>query len=142
VSQASAPQPLHLQLRLGDVLVADLRNAFPHQGTWFAQYRQVVAPGQGSVQARLCEFIRSCEEWHGRLDRGGNPSAREFDPFADVIESAAWRVVAPDGTELRMAGGPFFAQGEASWNHPESEPSREEAAERAWARLTGGRWPP
>jgi len=141
VSDASAPRALNLQLWFGDVLVADLRSVFPHQGTWFAQYRQVVTPEQGLVQARLCEFIRFCEEWHDRLARGDNPDARDFDPFADVIESAAWRVPCPDGTELRMAEGPIFVQGEASWNHLEAQPSREIAAGRVWARLTGGRRP-
>src|SRR5262249_51217634 len=110
VSKASAPQPLNLQLWFGDVLVADLLNLFPHQGTWFAQYRQVVAPEQGPVQARLREFIRFCEAWHQRLAGGENPNAKEFDQYADVIESASWRVPCPDGTDLRMAGGPIFVQ--------------------------------
>ena len=142
MSEVSVPRQLNLQLWFGEVLVADLGNVFPHQGTWFAQYRQVATPEQGSVQARLCEFIRFCEEWHERLARGDNPDAEEFDAFADVIESTAWRVPSPDGTELRMAEGPIFVQGEVSWNHPEAEPFREMAAWRAWARLTGSRWPP
>jgi hypothetical protein len=132
---------LNLQLWFGDVLVADLRNVFPHQGTWFAEYRQLVIPDQGPLQARLCAFIRFCEEWHERLARGDNPDPKEFDAFADVIESAAWRAPCPDGTELRPAGGPSFVQGEAGWNHPEAESSREMAAGREWTRLTGGRCP-
>lgn len=139
MSNAVAAEPLDLQLWFGDVLVADLRNALPHQGTWFAEYRQVVAPEQGRLQGRLCEFIRLCECWNERLAHGETPDAREFDPIADVIESEAWRAVAADGDELRMAGGPSFTQGEASWNHPECEPSRETAAWLAWAQLTGGR---
>jgi hypothetical protein len=142
VFDVSALKTLNLQLWFGDVLVADLLNAFPHQGTWFAQYRQVVAPEQGPPQARLCEFIRFCEEWHGRLARGDHPEAREFDPFMGVIDSAMWRVLCPDGTELPLAGGPGFVRGEASWNHAEAEPSHEIAAGRAWVRLTGGQWPP
>jgi hypothetical protein len=142
VFEASTPQSLNLHLWFGDVLVADLWNAFPHQGTWFAKYRQVVAPEEGRLQARLCEFIRFCEEWHERLARGDNPDAKEFDPFEDIIESEAWRVSCPDNTELGLAGGPIFVQGEASWNHPESVPSREMAAGREWARLTGSKWSP
>jgi hypothetical protein len=142
VSAASAPKPLNVQLWFGDVLVADLLNAFPHQGRWFARYRQVVAPEQGPLQARLCEFIRFCEVWHERLDHGENADAKECDRYAEVIEAASWRVLSPDGTELRIAGAPGFVQGEASWNHAQVEPSREMAAGRAWARLTGSRWPP
>jgi hypothetical protein len=138
VSDASAPKPLNLQLWFGDVLVAELINAFPHQGTWFAQYRQIVAPGQGPIQARLCAYIRFCEEWHERLDRGEDPDDREFGPFADIIESEAWRVPCPDGIELRMTQGPGFVRGEVSWNHPEERPSREAAAWGVWSRLTRG----
>ncbi len=125
MSAASAPKPLILQAWFGDVLVADLLDAFPHQGTWFAQYRQVVTPEQGPLQARLCEFIRFCEAWHQRLKRGEDPDAKEFDQYADVIESPSWRVLCPDCSELGIAGAPYFAQTEVSWNHPEAEPSRE-----------------
>ncbi len=141
MSVASAPEALNLQLWFGQVFVADLRNLFPHQGTWFADYRQVVAPEPGPLATRLCEYIRFCEEWHERLTRGDNPDARAFEAFADMVESAAWRVPCPDRTELQPAGAPIFVQGEASWNHPEAEPSRELAAGWVWARLTGGRWP-
>lgn len=124
VSAASAHKPLNLQLWFGDVLVADLLNAFPDQGTWFAQYRQVVAAEQGSLQARLCEFIQFCEAWHQRLDRGEDPDAKEFDQYVDVIESASWRVLCPDATYLGVAGAPTFIQGDASWKHPEGEPAK------------------
>jgi hypothetical protein len=142
VSDPVARKSLNLQLWFGDVLVADLLDGYPHQGRWFAQYRQIVAPGQGPLQDRLCELIRCCEAWNERLERGETPDLREFDRFADVLESDGWRVPCPDGTELRMTYGPAFFQGEASWNHTESEPTRELAAGQAWARLTGGRWPP
>jgi hypothetical protein len=142
VSDPLARQSLNLQLWFGDVLVADLLDVFPHQGTWFAGYRQIVAPGQGPLQERLCELIRACEAWNERLERGENPDPYEFDRFADVLESGAWRVPCPDGTELRMTYGPAFFGGETSWNHTESAPSRALAAGRAWARLTGSRRPP
>jgi hypothetical protein len=88
------------------------------------------------LQARLCEFILFCEGWHQRLDRGEQPDAREFDRFADVLEPPEWRVACPDGTELQMAQGPGFVEGEVSWNHPEAGPSREAAAWHVWSRLT------
>jgi hypothetical protein len=53
-------KPQNLQLWFGDVLVADLVDVFPHQGTWFAQYRQSIAPEQGLLQRRLCDFIGFC----------------------------------------------------------------------------------
>jgi hypothetical protein len=139
VSEHPAPRPLNLQLWYGDVLVADLLNVIPHQGTRFALYRQVVTPEQGPLQRRLCDFIAFCEEWHQRLKRGENPSAAEFDQFADVLQSGSWRAPCPDGTELTMAEAPTFVEGEASWNHPEDQPSRELAAGAVWSRLTRGR---
>ena len=45
-----APPPLELQLWYGDVLVADLHQVFPHQGTWFAPYELKIAPGEGTLQ--------------------------------------------------------------------------------------------
>jgi hypothetical protein len=135
VREHSGPLSLNLQLWYGDVLVADMLGAKPHQGTWFALYRQLVAPDQGEVERRLCEFIAFCERWHQRLGRGEAPDAREFDQFEDLIESGSWRVPCSDGTVL-MTEAPIFAEGEVSWNHPESRPSREAAAERMWSQLT------
>jgi hypothetical protein len=136
VSDTSSPKPLNLQLWYGDVLVAELRDAFPHQGTWFANYEQIVPPGEGLVQDRLCSYIRFCEDWHQRLEAGKDPDPEEFDQYTDVIESSSWRADCPDGSTLAMDGGPIFVQGEASWNHPEGEPSTELEAERVWRRLT------
>ena len=136
VPDQATPQPLNLQLWYGDVFVADLLNVIAHQGTWLATYRLAIAPVQGSQQRRLCDYVAFCEEWHQRLSRGEDHDAAEFDRFADIIWSGMWRVPCPDGTELAMAGGPIFVQGEASWNHPESGPSRELAAGEVWSRLT------
>jgi hypothetical protein len=136
VSEQSARKPLNLQLWFGDVLVADLLDVIPHQGTWFAHYRQVVVPGQGPLQRRLCDFMAFCEAWHQRLLRGESPDAAEFDQFADVIKTGSWRVPCPGGTELTMTEGPIFVEGEVSWNHPEDRPSRELAAWEVWSRTS------
>jgi hypothetical protein len=136
VPAQTARKPLDLQLWFGDVLVADLFDAMPHQGTWFARYRPVVALGQGPLQQHLCDFIAFCEEWHRRLKRGENPAAAEFDSFADVLRSGSWRALCPDGTGLTMTEGPIFVEGEASWNHPEDRPSRELTAQEAWSRMS------
>lgn len=40
---------MNLQRWFGDVPVADLRDAFPHQGTWVAEDQQMVTPEQGRL---------------------------------------------------------------------------------------------
>jgi hypothetical protein len=142
VSEQSGHKSLNLQLWFGKVLVAELTDVIPHQGTWFALYRQVVAPGLGPLERRLCDFMAFCEEWHQRLKSGESPKAAEFDQFTDVIESRSWRVPCPDGTELTMTQGPVFAEGQASWNHADERPSRELAAGEVWSRLTSRRFAP
>jgi hypothetical protein len=129
--------PLNLQLWYGDVLVADLVDLFPHQGTWFAEYRQIVEPQNGSLFGRLSDYIQFCEHWHERLNKEGNPDPSEFDQYSDLIGSSMWRVPCPDGSELRTDGAPVFTNGEVSWNHPEVAPSTELSARETWARLTG-----
>ena len=52
-----SPQSLELQLFYGDVLVADLHEASPHQGTWFAPYELKISAGEGQLQDRLLEYI-------------------------------------------------------------------------------------
>jgi hypothetical protein len=132
-----AASPVNLQIWFGSILVADLLNVIVHQGTWFALYRQIVTPEQGKQERRLCDYIAFCEEWHQRLKRGKDPDAAEFDRFEDVLKSGLWHVPCPDGSELTMTEGPLFVEGEASWNHPECEPTRELAAWAAWSRRTG-----
>jgi hypothetical protein len=135
VGKQSGPPTLNLQLWYGDVLVADLLGAKPHQGTWSAEYRQVVCPEQGPLHRRLCEFIVFCEEWHQRLRRRQDHAATEFDQYEDVIESGLWQVPCPDGTVLTISA-PGFVEGEASWNHPYSGSDREAVAGEMWSRLT------
>jgi hypothetical protein len=48
------PPPLELQLWYGDVLVAELHQVFPHQGTWFAAYELKIASGQGGPFRTVC----------------------------------------------------------------------------------------
>lgn len=136
MSEQANADSLNLQLWFEKVLVANLFNVKPHQGTWFALYRRIVAPEQGTEALRLCEYITFCEDWHQLLKHGHKPDATEFERFADVIYSSSWRVPCPGGAELTMTEGPIFVEGEASWNHPEAEPSRELAAWQTWVHLT------
>jgi hypothetical protein len=59
-----APAPLELQLWYGDLLVADLHQVFPHQGTWFANYDLRIVRG----------------EVPNRLSPDGRQGDRFFDP--------------------------------------------------------------
>jgi len=130
--------PLNVQLWYGTILVADLRNVIVHQGTWFGLYEQRVTREQGKPETRICDYIAFCEKWHKRLKQGKNPDAAQFDSFKDVLNSGLWRVPFADQSELSLPEGPIFVQGEASWNHPENEPTRESAAYEYWCRRTNG----
>src|SRR6266851_1467449 len=131
MEHSDAP-PLNVQLWYGTILVADLRNVIVHQGTWFGEYEKHFAREQGKQETRICAYISFCEKWHKRLKQGKNPDATQFDQFNDVLNSGLWRVPFADGSELKIPDGPIFVQGEASWSHPESEPSRESAAYEYW----------
>src|SRR5690349_15388877 len=110
MSGSSTPGPLNLQLWFGDVLVAELSGAFPHQGTLLSDYRPVVNPQHGPPAQRVYEFLRFCDEWHRRHSEDHmSADAGEFDSYTDVTRSEAWWVRAPDGAALRMDGSPFFA---------------------------------
>jgi hypothetical protein len=133
-SQDSNPAPLRLRLWYDNIAVAELLNAIVHQGTWFAEYRQVVTRAKGIQAARICEYVAFSEKWHERFREGMDPNAMEFDQFKDVVYSGLWRPACAGGT-LTMAEGPIFVEGEVSWNHPESNTGTEEAAFDVWSRL-------
>jgi hypothetical protein len=128
--------PLSLQLWYGDLLVAEVSNVIVHQGTWFGDYKQVVTREQGKQATRLCDYIAFDGNWHKRLKHGKNPDQKQFEHFKDVLYSGMWRVKCPDGSELTMVEGPGFVAVEVCWNHPENEPTREEAARKVWCRLS------
>lgn len=129
------PPPLELQLGYDDVLVAELRQVFPHQGTWFAPYELKIASGEGVLQDRLLEYIAFCEDFHRRIADGQDHDFAEFDRFGPVADAGSWRVPWPDGGSMPMEGRMWFADGQASWQHPETIPSTEGAANRLWARI-------
>jgi hypothetical protein len=118
----------------GSTMVARLTDVITHQGTWFAIYAVAI---EDANQERLREFINFCEEWHARLRDGKEPDADEFDAFADLVKSDRWHVLFENGADVIVAGAPVFADGEVSWNHPETAPSTEEAAHRLWKTLSG-----
>jgi hypothetical protein len=134
VPENSECRPQMFQLWYGKILVADLGNVIVHQGTWFGRYQLLLTPEQGEQEKRLFAYVLFCEDWHNRLEQGMNHDAAEFDTFDDVLRSGTWHFRGPDGSDLTIPVGPIFVDGEASWNHPNSEPNRELAALQAWSR--------
>jgi hypothetical protein len=129
------PSPLELQLRYGDVLVAELHQMFPHQGTWFARYELKIAPGEGTVQDQLLEYIAFCEDFHRRIRDGQEHDFAEFDRFGPISDTRSWTVPRTGGGSVAMEGRMWFADGQASWQHPETPPSTEGAANEHWVRI-------
>jgi hypothetical protein len=80
-----APPPLELQLWYSDMLVADLHQVFPHQGTWFASYELKIAPGEGALQDRLLEYVAFAEDFNRRIAQGQDHDFAEFDGFGAVV---------------------------------------------------------
>jgi len=133
MSRWVAPSTLELQLWYGDVLVAELHQVFPHQGTWFAPYELKITPGDGALQDRLLKYIAFKEDFDRRVTEGEDHDFDEFDPFGDIADASSWKVPRPDGGAMPMEGRIWFMDGQASWQHPETSPSAEEAANELWA---------
>lgn len=129
------PPPLELQLWYGDVLVADLHDVFPHQGTWFAPYELKISPGEGAPKDRLLEYIAFTADFNRRIADGQDHDFDEFDRFGDIAEAGSWKVPLPDGTVMPMEGKMWFVDGQACWQHPQTLPSTEGAANELWARI-------
>ncbi len=129
------PPPLELKLWYGDLLVAELHQVFPHQGTWFASYELKLAPGEGPLQDRLLEYIAFCEDFDRRIAQGQGHDFAEFDRFGPIADTASWWVPRPDGGVVPMEGRMWFVGGQVSWQHPQTLPSTEGAANELWARI-------
>jgi hypothetical protein len=65
-----APSCLPKSKLAQDVLVADLHQVFPQQGTWFAPYELRIAPGEGALQDRLFEYIAFAEDFNRQIAEG------------------------------------------------------------------------
>src|SRR5262245_15514949 len=130
-----APPPLELQLWFGDLLVADLHQVFPHQGTWFANYDLRIVRGEGTLQDELLKYITFCEDFHHRIADGQDLDFEELDRFAPFTDTGSWNARLPGGGSVPMEGRMWFAGGQASWQHPKTEPSTEGAANEFWARV-------
>ena len=132
------PPPLELELWYGNLLVADLHQAFPHQGTWFAEYDLKIVRGEGTLQDDLLTYIAFCEDFQRRIADGQDHDFNEFDRFGPITDSASWSARFPTGGSVPMQGRIWLADGQASWEHPETQPSTEAAANEFWARSAQG----
>jgi hypothetical protein len=119
---------MEAQLWFGNLLVAELQRMFPHQGTWFSEYDLRITNDQGDLQDQLLAYVSFCEDFNRRIAKGRDHDFGEFDRFTPIPNCESWRALLPNGCMVPMAGRMWFADGDASWQHPETEPSTEVAA--------------
>lgn len=137
-SSWEAPQPLTGQLWLGDLLVADLLQLSPHQGTWFSEYKLRITRNEGELQGQLLDYIAFCEDFHQRIGEGRDHDFDEFTKFGSIPDCESWNAKLPTGHIVPMEGRMWFGDHCASWQHPESVPSAEAAACRFWVQNVTG----
>src|SRR5262245_59276872 len=107
---------MKLQLYYDNLLVGGVGAPLLHQGTWFGDFHQVIAPQNGPLAQRICDFIAFCRGWHTRLDIGANCEASEFDQFSDLLRSGLWLTRNADGMAARIEEAPVFTSSAAiSW---------------------------
>jgi hypothetical protein len=126
------PPPLEAQLWFGSLLVADLHRMFPHQGTWFSEYDLRICRDEGDLQTQLLGYITFCEDFHRRIAEGRHHDFDEFERFSTIPNCESWSAKLPNGRLVPMEGRIWFADGDANWHHPETEPSSEAAANEFW----------
>src|SRR5436305_10939091 len=102
------PPALELQLWYDDVLVAELHQVFPHQGTWFAPYELKIASGEGALHDQLLKYIAFCEDFHRRIADGQDHDFAEFDRFGPIADTGSWRIPRPGGGSVPMEGRMWF----------------------------------
>ena len=131
------PPDLELQLWYGDLLVADLHEVFPHQGTWFSTYELKISAKEGPLQDKLLKYIAFSEGFNDRIRDGEDHDFAEFDRFDPIPQVGSWRVRLPDGGVMPMEGRLQFAWGMATWQQPETPPGAEAVANELWVRVAG-----
>ncbi len=87
------------------------------------------------LQDRILDYISFCEDFDQRIAQGEDHDFTEFDHFDPIADTASWRVPRPDGGVVPMTGILWFVSGQACWQHPETEPSTEQAANAVWASI-------
>lgn len=126
------PPTLEGQLWFDDVLVADLYQMFPHQGTWFSDYNLRISKEHGELEDQLLAYIEFCKDFNRRIADGCEHDFEEFNQFAMSTDCDSWRAVLPNGQIVPMQGRLWFADDSVNWQHPETDSSSEAAANEFW----------
>jgi len=87
------------------------------------------------LQDRLLEYIAFTEDFNNRIAKGEDHDFDEFDQFGPITEASSWKVPRPDSGVMPMTERMWFLDGQASWQHPETAPSTEGAANDLWKRI-------
>jgi hypothetical protein len=94
-----------------------------------------IFPGDGALQDRLIDYIEFTTDFNRRIAEGQRHDFDEFDHFGDIAEAGSWRIPQPGGSIMPMEGRMWFVDGQLCWQHPETAPSTEGAANELWARI-------
>ncbi|QEG00740.1 hypothetical protein Mal15_48120 [Stieleria maiorica] len=133
VSTWVAPPALNATLWHSGLLVAQLSNAFPHQGTWFADFDLRIRSRGDAHATRILEYIAFCQDFNCRIANGDDHDFTEFDEFVDVSDCSRWHASLSGGLSIPMEGQLGFIDEQVSWQHPDTRPSTEMAANEYWA---------
>jgi hypothetical protein len=128
------PPTLTLTLWHNGLLIAHLSNVFPHQGNWFADYDLSITGRSDEHARRILEYISFCKEFNCRIANGDDHDFDELELFHDVSDCSNWRATLADGLMVPMEGQLGFIDDQVTWQHPETPPSTEMAANEFWAR--------
>src|SRR6516165_3265590 len=104
------PPPLELQLWYGDLLVADLHQVFPHQGTWFAPYATKIRRGEGALQDGLLNYSHSAP-----LKPSCKPRIRRGLIQSENHATCDTRTRHPAGTDISMGDATNIAFSWVNW---------------------------
>lgn len=105
-------------LKYDTLSVGVVHDVFSSEDTWYGHFETQIDPVASETASRISAFISFCKDWNARIDRGAEhpPSADEFNPFSDIIDSGLWCIVAADGVHYRIDRAPVFFEGdELSW---------------------------
>lgn len=127
-----APPLLEGQLWFGNLLVADLHQLSPHQGTWSSKYKLRISANHGQQEDKLLSYIAFSEDFHRKIDEGQDHDFAEFECFTSIQDCMSWAAKLPSGLLIPMVGMIRFANGEVYWDHPDTAPSMEAAANVFW----------
>jgi len=128
-----APPQFKGQLWFGNVLVANLHQMFSHQGTWCADYDLRIRKDSGELEDQVLAYMSFCEYFDRRIAEGCTHDFDEFEWFAKVASCTSWTARLPSGQVVPMEGRLWFADGGVNWQHPETKPSTEAAANEFWS---------